>query len=322
MKTFKEICQLSQKDLKAYMHKYLSSKKYKVINEKGFLYAEGDVPVLLLAHMDTVHKQLCTNIVDMNGRLCSPQGIGGDDRCGIFIIMNLVKELHCSVLLCEDEEIGGVGAREFTKSEYIKDLGVNYMVEFDRKGNNDAVFYSCDNEKFTEFITKTTGFKKDSGSFSDISVIAPAAKIAAVNLSSGYYNAHTTSEYVVYEDMMNTVEVAKKLIETESEPYEYIKKKYTYSNLAYDDDDEFYERFASYGGGTYGKQTSLYGYNKNKRNNYELEFILEMEVVWVDDRGEETACNVCGSTKAECWAKFFMENPEVSFSMIYDYSFC
>ena len=40
------------------------------------------------------------------------------------------------------------------------------------------------------------GFQTEIGSFSDISIIAPALGIAAVNLSSGYYNAHTLHEYI------------------------------------------------------------------------------------------------------------------------------
>ena len=43
---------------------------------------------------------------------------------------------------------------------------------------------------------KSKGFKTAIGSFSNISVIAPALGIAAVNLSSGYYNAHQLCEYI------------------------------------------------------------------------------------------------------------------------------
>ena len=223
MKTFEDICKMTQKEVKAYMHEYLTSKKYKVVNEDGFLYAKGDVPVLLVAHMDTVHKEQCKEIVKNDGKWSSPQGIGGDDRCGVFIIMNIVKKLNCSVLLCEDEEIGGVGAHKFVKAKfgdftdtgefvefrYIDHLDVNYMIEFDRKGSNDAVFYSCDNKKFTNFVTDSTGFKFAYGSYSDISTLMPEAKLAAVNLSCGYYNPHQTSEYVVYDEMIDTIDAAE-----------------------------------------------------------------------------------------------------------------
>ena len=118
MKTFEDICRMTQHEVKQYMKGYLASKKYNVVDQDGFLYAKGTVPVLLVAHMDTVHKEQCTEIRNVNGKLSSPQGIGGDDRCGVFIIMNLVKELHCSVLLCEDEEKGCIGAGKFKRATF------------------------------------------------------------------------------------------------------------------------------------------------------------------------------------------------------------
>ena len=59
MKKFEDICRMTQEEVKAYMKKYLISKKYDVIDEDGFLYAKGTNPVLLVAHMDTVHTQQC-----------------------------------------------------------------------------------------------------------------------------------------------------------------------------------------------------------------------------------------------------------------------
>ena len=320
MKTFKEICQMSQEKVKAYMHEYLKNNQYEVINEDGFLYAKGDVPVLVMAHMDTVHKLPCTMIVEVGDKISSPQGIGGDDRCGIFIIMNLIKELRCSVLLCEDEEKGMIGARKFTKTKWLNDIEANYIIEFDRRGSHDAVFYNCANEKFTEFVTKNTGYISAWGSFSDISTVAPAAGIAAVNLSCGYYNAHTTDEYVVYNEMMHTLDVAKKLIQTESEAFEYIEKKrtysygnYNYSNMTF---DGYYDSLDRYLGSN----------NKNKKRNKFLEYMIndmevELEVVWTDADGCECTDCVSGNTKAEAWVNFFIYNPEVSFSMVDDYTF-
>lgn len=338
MKDFKAICKMDESTLKAYLDQYLTSKGYITVNEDGFLYARGTVPVLVVAHLDTVHKEKVGEIHDVNGRISSPQGIGGDDRCGVFIIMNLIKELNCSVLFCEKEEVGCVGAIKFTKatcemetskgeiieSKYVDNLDVNYIVEFDRRGNKDAVFYSCDNKDFTKFITETTGFKEEHGSFTDISRVAPAAGIAAVNLSSGYYNAHTTSEYVEYKDMMNTLEVAKKLIATESEAYEYIEKKTSWRS-SYDGGYSSYFGSKGYGYSSYGdrgyRQQSFDDIMNSKDNPFKVDLDLELEVVWEDIDGAEYNDIVTGSTKAECWVKFFMQNPDVSFSMLTDYSF-
>lgn len=300
MKTFVEICKMTQKEVKAYMAQYLASQKYNVENQDGFLYAKGEVPVLLVAHMDTVHRQLPTKIVEVDGKISSPQGIGGDDRCGVFMIMNIIKNLRCSVLLCEDEESGGIGARKFTKSQFIDKLDVNYMIEFDRMNANDAVFYSCDNPGFTDFVTDCTGFKTAFGSFSDISVVAPAAKVAAVNMSCGYYKAHTTDEYVVYEEMMNTIEAAEALIKTECDKFEYIPKKQV-SFFDYD----FYKTPVS----------------TPRRCSPSRDLDIEIEVLYIEE-DEENVGYGTGKTKAEAWLDFFENYDTVCFSQIVDYSFC
>lgn len=300
MKKFVDICRMSQQEVKDYMGKYLAQKQYTVENHDGFLYAKGDVPVLLIAHMDTVHKQPIRETMTAKGRISSPQGIGGDDRCGIFIIMNIVKELHCSVLLCEDEEIGGVGARKFTKSKFINALDVNYMIEFDRANAHDAVFYGCDNAEFTDFVTENTGFKEAFGSFSDISVVAPAAKIAAVNLSCGYYNAHTLGEYVVYEDMMDTIEAAKALIKTPCGEFEYVYKRQT-------------TLFDNYSFGN--------SYQTSHTISLKKDLDIEVEVIFVRD-GEEEVGYGRGRTKAEAWLDFFESYDDVCFQQVIDYSIC
>jgi hypothetical protein len=125
-----------------------------------------------------------------------------------------------------DEEIGGIGAKEFTK--WMEKIGIpdlKYIVEYDRKGNTDCVFYQCDNPEFTSFVEQF-GFKKASGTFSDISVIAPAFKAAAVNLSSGYYNPHTNHEYVSIADMHNIIDASVKMLRAECEKFKYVAAEY------------------------------------------------------------------------------------------------
>ena len=201
-KSFEKICRMTQANLKSYVTKRLKHTHNEITVDDGFVFAKGKFPVLLVAHLDTVHKSLpyfIMRTIDKEGNtsISSPNGIGGDDRCGVYMIFKILEKFNCSVLFCEDEEIGTVGAKKFNKHPISKGLEFNYIIEFDRKGNNDAVFYDCDNEEFTKFITKEF-FKEAYGSYSDISEVAPHLGCAAVNLSCGYYNAHTTKEYVVF----------------------------------------------------------------------------------------------------------------------------
>ena len=213
-------------------------KIYKCNNE--FILVEGEVPIMLLAHLDTVHKDPVRDICMTKDKniLMSPQGIGGDDRCGVYALVN-AYELSVKkpwLLFTCNEEVGGIGAHYFSKvyknGKLPKGLDdLKCLIEIDRKGSNDAVYYDCANEEFEKYIT-SKGFKTDYGSFSDISVIAPELGIAAVNLSSGYYNAHTLSEYINRTELdgvlYKVVEIISDVQKKDFPKYDYIDAIYDY----------------------------------------------------------------------------------------------
>lgn len=224
MISFDDILKMRQKELKHYLSGHLKKSGYEVTGKKGFLYGEGEIPVLLVAHLDTVHQEIPSIICrSEDGRyIMSPQGIGGDDRCGVYMILQIIKDVRCHVLFCEDEEVGGRGARAFAGSGI--EMDVNYIVEMDRRGNNDAVFYDCDNPEFTEFVC-SFGFKEAMGSFSDISVVAPYLKTAAVNISAGYYNEHRLHEMIDSFAMQNNIERIVQMAQTQTVKYPYMKRR-------------------------------------------------------------------------------------------------
>lgn len=221
----RNIFRWSQPELKKRLRSHLKQYGYKPISRDGFLYAKGELPVLLVAHLDTVHREPVHDIYYSKdgSQIWSPQGIGGDDRCGVNIILKIISELKCHVLFCEDEECGGIGATKFVQSGIRPN--VNFIIELDRRGSNDAVFYDCDNYEFTDFVL-SFGFEEKWGSFSDISEIAPALGIAAVNISSGYYNEHTLREYVDLEVMRQNTERVKEIIRCANVFYEYVESQY------------------------------------------------------------------------------------------------
>lgn len=213
---FIEICKMSQKDVKGFCAEYLKEKYGAVVDENGFLYVKGTDPVLLTAHMDTVHTKRVKKYTIKKGIIHSPEGIGGDDRCGIYMILNILShtDFRPSVLLCEDEEIGGVGSDKFVRTKWIEDIKDNkFIIELDRAHADDLVFYEDQNTDFMTWCEEITGYKTNVGSFSDISNICPECGISGVNISCGYYYAHTLDEIVVWNEMMNSIEVTKKLIE-------------------------------------------------------------------------------------------------------------
>ena len=192
-------------------------KKFKgktLISKGNFILVHGQAPVMLVAHLDTVHEQSVRDICLSADRniLMSPQGIGGDDRCGVFALVKIYQlaKIKPWLLFCCDEEVGGLGAKKFCLAHQQLQLpseldNLKFIIELDRKGKNDAVYYRCDNPDFEAYITNK-GFKTAQGSFSDISLIAPELEIAAVNLSCGYYSAHTRHEYINRSHLDNTIQ--------------------------------------------------------------------------------------------------------------------
>lgn len=186
-----------------------------------YILVKGEAPVMLVAHLDTVHKQPVTTICISEDRniLMSPQGIGGDDRCGVYALCSVYKEAKRKpwLLFTCDEEVGCIGAVDFAR-DYAKDRlpdelsQLKMLIEVDRKGNNDAVYYECCNIDFEEYIS-SKGFITAQGSVSDISFIAPELGVAAVNLSSGYYNAHTSHEYIDLASLDATIVKIREIVE-------------------------------------------------------------------------------------------------------------
>ena len=354
---FVDLCKFDQSELKLLLPKYLIKEGYNdVAIGDGYIYAKGELPVLLTAHMDTVHKELIVDFYEYYDEekkqhiISSPQGIGGDDRCGIYMILQIIKTHKCSVLFCEDEEIGGVGSRKFCKTELVNELSdLNYLIELDRANGTDAVFYDCDNYDFTDFIENNTGYKYSYGSFSDISNLSPACKVASVNLSCGYYNAHSTSEYVIVEEMLNTIETVKKLLDVECKQYEYyesiygkygaygLSRYYGYGgyskhNKSYDD---YYSDFYS---GYYGKNNDKYydvdsydSYYKSKNKTHTepssySNAVVEKErslfiYIYDDFSGDIKTYVSNGITEDDAFGKYFRNNPLYCFEDVYDYEF-
>jgi len=257
---------------------------------------------LLTAHMDTTPnvnekkrnpvKNIVVDIQEpQKGNeihyISSPEGIGGDDRCGVYIILRILAEteIRPSILFCEDEEIGCVGSDKFACSEYCSELeNLNFLLECDRRGNNDLVFYNDDNRSFHIWCEKTTGYKENYGSCSDISLLMEVCGISGVNISVGYYDEHTINEYICAEDLELSYEKVKLLVESGmnlDKPFLFKQSTYNYysDNYWIEDGD---------------------GY-----------------VIYYKDNNEDFVCEtVYGYTKEECVGKFLMDHVNMTFNDI------
>ena len=221
------------------MVKYLKNKGYKnIVSNNMFVIAEGNLPICLCAHMDTVFTKSPTTFYYDNSAqvLWSPQGLGADDRAGNFAIIQLLERgYRPHIILTDLEEKGGVGAETLIK--FYPDCpfeDCRAIIQLDRQGKNDAVYYDCDNKDFEKLIT-SYGFKTQWGTFTDISIIAPQWKIAAVNLSVGYYDEHRPIETLNMKQLFDTIAKVGYILNDCKEWMSYAYIPFDYSQFMFND---------------------------------------------------------------------------------------
>jgi di/tripeptidase len=189
--------------------------------------SETDTLVCINAHTDTVQKETDTNIGNVvfydwvrdtfhtNGRAM----IGGDDKCGIAagLVLACYTDLPMKILFTSDEEIGSVGAEALDPKE-LDDVA--FTITMDRMGGHDLISNYCGLtlapakfvKKFIE-ISKSVGaeFEETFGTYADTYVLAGYKP--AVNLSSGYYNPHTSKDFIYVEELYRVMLSVKNAIE-------------------------------------------------------------------------------------------------------------
>lgn len=229
---FKSIAKLPEsslyRGLTSVLKEYYETENVIVGPENQYVMAKGDIPVMLVAHLDTVFKIPPYNFFwdrDKNVIFADGTGLGADDRAGVFGILYILNhtKMRPSVLFTRGEETGGRGAKLAAKT---LSPSVKYLVELDRQGHRECVFYDCGNREFERYVN-SFGFHTEWGSFSDISILCPEWKVAGVNLSIGYYHEHTYGEILFADEMMDTVKrVITMLKSIEKAPtYEYVHEE-------------------------------------------------------------------------------------------------
>lgn len=210
------------------------AKQYSYLPGRPIIFVPGTRKdrVLLVAHYDTVwmsgergkpeERVEQVRKVKQYGMLLqsglSGTGIGADDRLGVLALWACRKEGH-SLLLVPDEEIGCLGSGKVADSypEILKNH--QFMLQFDRRGAYDLVFYNYFNEEFLKFLRGAYhGYSRGYGSCTDIVKLIPASGICGVNISIGFHSEHAPSERVDILDYIRTIHYTKELLRRENLP--------------------------------------------------------------------------------------------------------
>jgi putative aminopeptidase FrvX len=206
---------------------------------------EGNVPSdfyypCVISHTDTVHNIDTINIREENllnaqhqlkpslkayNNHGNPTGIGGDDKCGVFACLTLLKELpYLKAAFFVSEETGCHGSKK-ADPEFFKNVG--YAIQFDAPENwmiTEQCYGNVLFDRNSEFFEKidevlTEGMNNDDmrymiHPYTDVYALRNKFDFSCINFSIGYYDYHSPNEYVVIEDVFNGIEMGRKMIES------------------------------------------------------------------------------------------------------------
>jgi len=205
-------------------------------DNKGNVYNLIENTPLLCAHMDQVSNSPITIINEVDDLIFGDGNLGADDKNGIWIILKLLKEFkNISFIFSTNEEAGGDIDILLDDNENIMDT-IKYGLVFDRRNGSDVV--GVQNEYCTEEfendilkIAKSFGYKSAVGTWSDCNNLSDY--ISVVNLSCGYYCAHTKTEYTKVSELKNSLKLGRKLLKKLKKKYNKPEKKSYYQFKRY-----------------------------------------------------------------------------------------
>lgn len=223
--------------------------------DNGNIYATkglADSYPAIVAHMDTVHDIVeDLTVVELNGCLTGMNaytmeqtGIGGDDKCGIYVALKcLFKYDNIKVAFFRDEEFGCLGSYK-ADTAFFKDC--RFVLQCDRNGFGDFITSASgvklSGDKFIDDARpylKAHGYTETFGMMTDVMALRSLGiECSMANISCGYYNPHTAQEYIVVADLLNCLGLVYDLIDNLTGEYNFEDDwKQDYENY-YDDDDK------------------------------------------------------------------------------------
>jgi hypothetical protein len=173
-----------------------------ITDGENYVYYPSVSNLMLVSHVDTVRDENKPLKVRQQRNIIAAKDsvLGADDRAGVWAMMEIARLCMESVLEVPNllftnfEESGGRGMLAFI-SAYGKEHfdHINLVIALDRAGCNEYVTYNDLPIEVSRYM-ESFGFKKGVGIFNDIAYFTEEFRIPSVNISVGYYGAHTVYE--------------------------------------------------------------------------------------------------------------------------------
>ena len=262
-----------EKKMKRFIRKWISENlpEAVVTNDKtGNLYitkGESSSYPCIVAHLDQVQNSHSRDfvaleagdiIIGYSSKSRSQQGLGADDKNGIWVCLKcLLKYDAIKVALFVSEEVGCVGSSG-ANMKFFND--VRFVLQCDRRGAHDLITDAswvelCSKEFVNAIQPQLFGYKETSGLMTDVMTLKEnGLGVSCVNISCGYYEPHTDTEFTSISDLNNCLAFVEHIFDTCVEdryPHEYTYTPYSSKYAGYYND--VYEDF--YNGKSKGNST-------------------------------------------------------------------
>ena len=190
---------------------------------------ESECYICLTCHLDTVYviKKNFQIIVDQTKYSAKAgnekNGVGGDDKCGIFAILQLLQSstMPFKAVFFVDEKQNRTGANKIDIS-FFNDVG--FLIAIDRQGKSDMVttlnFKDITiNDNIRDYlmpIARKYGYMETGGKMSNVFTIQSRLKkkaVSAINISCGFFNPISNDEFIEQTALENCIKFISELLQ-------------------------------------------------------------------------------------------------------------
>lgn len=178
---------------------------------------------LLCAHMDQVSRKPISKVYTIGNFMFGDGNLGADDKNGIYIVLDLLERFRNeSFIFSTGEEVGCNIDQLLEKYKNIL-KEIKYGIVFDRRNGSDIIGRHNDYcvkefDEDLEEIGEEFNFKSGRGIFSDCDKIRDY--ISCANMSCGYYNPHSATEYTKIDELINARDFGVRILEKIDKKYD------------------------------------------------------------------------------------------------------
>lgn len=230
-----------------------------------------------VGHLDDVHSyypnkkilELDDWLYAMNPDDGQQIGTAGDDKVGMYLCLESLRTYdNVKAFFPVEEELGTIGTGQCDMS-FFDDS--QYVIQSDRRGNEDIVVSSYSTKmtskvfnKVAAAVGKPYGYKLcHSGGLTDVITLKQQGlNVCSINIASGYYQPHTSSETVSISDVSDMVAIVSDLVdELGDKVWKHKYKKADYSKQYKSWGNDYYNQVRTWNKGSessyYDKKSSF-----------------------------------------------------------------